>query len=330
MNSINSNKVAIGKVSKKQLAANQNNAEKSTGPKTKAGKLAVAANGIAHGIYTISPVVAGVESVRDWHDYHTEMMASLAPVGMLEITLAERITLSGWRLRRVARYESERIRSEQDAGKDEVGSRLRLNLYREGDPADEIEKVVRRIKWYERCWRCAKLLAEGKDDVQVDMGDAKELLVYLEYKEEERYAEAHEYDRVQDDFEKSERLEDPERWTIGSLRQRVQHLAENLGMSDDSVHSLQIEISQDYSTASMSVKLAKRRLKESRRERLLPDEKALEKVMRYESHLSRLLHRDLHELQRLQAPRKGQPVAAPVAIDIDVASGPEARSENGV
>jgi hypothetical protein len=125
-------------------------------------------------------------------------------------------------------------------------------------------------------------------------------------------------------------LEDPERWTIGLLRQRVQHLAENLGMSDDAVHSLQIELSQDYATASRSAKLAKRRLKECRRERLLPDEKALEKVMRYESHLSRLLHRDLHELQRLQAMRQGQPVAAPVAIDIDVASGPEARSENSV
>jgi hypothetical protein len=325
MNSINSNKV-----SKNQLAANRNNAEKSTGPKTKAGKLAVAGNGIAHGVYAISPVVAGLESMRDWNLYRMEMLASLAPQGALEITLVERIILAAWRLRRVAQYESERIRSEQDACKDEVGMKLRLDLYRDGDPADEIEKVMQRIKWYERCWRCAKLLAEGKDDVQVEMGDAKELLAYLESKEDEVYADAHDYDPVQDDFEKSERLPDPEQWTISSLRQRVQHVAENLGMSDDAVHSFQIEISQDYAKASRSVKLAKRRLKEWRRERLLPDEKALDKMMRYESHLSRLLHRDLHELQRLQAMRLGQPVAVPIAIDVDVTSGQETDSKNGV
>jgi hypothetical protein len=66
-----------------------------------------------------------------------------------------------------------------------------------------------------------------------------------------------------------------------------------------------------------SVKLAKRRLKEYRREHLLPDESALDKVMRYESHLSRLFHRDLHELQRLQAMRQGQPGAASAAIDVN-------------
>lgn len=37
-----------------------------------------------------------------------------------------------------------------------------------------------------------------------------------------------------------------------------------------------------------------------RRERLLPGEKPLEKVGRYEAHLSRLLYKSLHELEALQ------------------------------
>lgn len=40
---------------------------------------------------------------------------------------------------------------------------------------------------------------------------------------------------------------------------------------------------------------------------------------RYESHIERSLFRSLHELQRLQAKRQGQDIAAPVAVDIEVA-----------
>lgn len=42
-----------------------------------------------------------------------------------------------------------------------------------------------------------------------------------------------------------------------------------------------------------------------RRERLLPDEATLNKVMRYESHLNRQLFQALHELEAVQTRRKG-------------------------
>ena len=42
-----------------------------------------------------------------------------------------------------------------------------------------------------------------------------------------------------------------------------------------------------------------------RRERLLPDEKTLEKVARYEAHLSRGLYKAMHELEALQTRRTG-------------------------
>ena len=48
-----------------------------------------------------------------------------------------------------------------------------------------------------------------------------------------------------------------------------------------------------------------------RRERLLPDEKTLEKVSRYEAHLSRLMFKALHELEALQIRRSSG--AAPLA-----------------
>jgi hypothetical protein len=48
------------------------------------------------------------------------------------------------------------------------------------------------------------------------------------------------------------------------------------------------------------------------RERILPDEKTLEKITRYEAHLSRQLYRALHELENLQKHRatgEGTPLA---------------------
>ena len=51
----------------------------------------------------------------------------------------------------------------------------------------------------------------------------------------------------------------------------------------------------------------------------MPDDQTFGLVMRYESHLARLFHRDLHELQRRQAARNGQLVAAPMVMDIDLA-----------
>jgi hypothetical protein len=56
------------------------------------------------------------------------------------------------------------------------------------------------------------------------------------------------------------------------------------------------------------------------RERLLPDDKTLEKVGRYEAHLSRGLYKALHELEALQVRRAGG--AAPLArLDVDGLAG---------
>jgi hypothetical protein len=52
------------------------------------------------------------------------------------------------------------------------------------------------------------------------------------------------------------------------------------------------------------------------RERLLPDVKTLEKVARYEAHLSRLLYKAMHELEALQT-RRGCGSAPLARLDVD-------------
>jgi hypothetical protein len=54
---------------------------------------------------------------------------------------------------------------------------------------------------------------------------------------------------------------------------------------------------------------------------VLPDDATLNKVTRYEAHLSRQMLQSLHTLERLQAARAGQSVPPPAALDVTVEAG---------
>ena len=73
-------------------------------------------------------------------------------------------------------------------------------------------------------------------------------------------------------------------------------------------------------SAKLAVERVEKDLDRMTRERLLPDERTLEKVSRYEAHLSRGLYKALHELEALQARRTGG--TAPLArLDVDGLTG---------
>lgn len=55
-------------------------------------------------------------------------------------------------------------------------------------------------------------------------------------------------------------------------------------------------------------------------------ENALTKLSRYETAMTRNLHRTMHELQRLQAQRAGKDVPVPLAVDVDITA--EGRDES--
>ena len=59
-----------------------------------------------------------------------------------------------------------------------------------------------------------------------------------------------------------------------------------------------------------------RDLRNMARERLLPDQRTLEKVARYETHLSRGLYKALHELEAMQT-RRSAAVALLARLDVD-------------
>jgi hypothetical protein len=83
----------------KQIDANRRNAQKSTGPKTQAGRAAVRFNGLTHGLTAETLVVAG-ESLTDFESLLASLEAEHDPATPTEVALVFQLTMATWRLRR--------------------------------------------------------------------------------------------------------------------------------------------------------------------------------------------------------------------------------------
>jgi hypothetical protein len=96
-----------------KIEANKSNAIRSTGPKSDSGKAIAKMNAVSHGLRAVAPTVPG-EDPAEWDEFRSAIVEDLAPVGFLEMELADRIALLCWRLRRVVNFESASIRFHSD------------------------------------------------------------------------------------------------------------------------------------------------------------------------------------------------------------------------
>jgi len=93
----------------KQLIANQQNAQLSTGPSTINGKAIVAANAIKHGVFTKDLILSSEEekeNIEDYEELLRNLVDSLGPCNQMENLLVEKIAIDFWRLRRIIRFET--------------------------------------------------------------------------------------------------------------------------------------------------------------------------------------------------------------------------------
>lgn len=189
------------------------------GPQSGAGKAAVSHSSLRHGL-TAAAIVLPSEDGEDWTRFHEEVRAQFDAQGPVEAALASRVAELLWRLRRVARAESQSV---------SVGQ-----MRRDTFAYDRAETA-----------RTAPVSASDEDE---DTRRARGRELYT--KKFGIYARAMIADSA------------------------AEHYLETLPV-------------------------------------LLPDGRALDTIMRYEAHLSRLLKHALHELEALQDRRRG--TATPLA-----------------
>ena len=91
--------------SPEKIAANQANAQLSTGPKTPAGKKASSRNALKHGL-TARELVIRPEDQPAFAELHAAYLAELQPQGILETEMFNAIVHAAWNLRRVRLLEA--------------------------------------------------------------------------------------------------------------------------------------------------------------------------------------------------------------------------------
>src|ERR1700736_5111809 len=89
-------------ISPEKLAANQANAQFSTGPKTPEGKAASAQNSRTHGLYSNDLLVA-TEDHDEFRTMQVQLEVDIRPQGALEQILFTELVIASWKLRRIVR-----------------------------------------------------------------------------------------------------------------------------------------------------------------------------------------------------------------------------------
>jgi len=90
---------------RKQLKANQDNARKSTGPRSVEGKLMASKNSLKHGLLSRTIILPN-ENQDEFQELSYELGQSFQPIGRLEEELCAMMVTDIWRLRRVNNIEA--------------------------------------------------------------------------------------------------------------------------------------------------------------------------------------------------------------------------------
>ncbi len=338
-----------------KLTANKRNAQRSTGPKTATGKAVARLNATSHGLRAASPVVPG-EDPTAWEAFREAMAADLAPVGMLESELAERVAALLWRLRRVQSFEAGMVTGASDfaarhaRGEGLVGPFGEGRMFGEGGPPTpaavraEVAATEEAIREHAEHGRLLAALSPAADSDLFDGAEALALLDALT-------ASLPMPDGVDDD-QLANLLPDPLHprflaavgvpelgpgdpaewggWTAGIVRAGAERIAGAVGWKADTLlahataHAAEgLEEGRERLTAlRRELTLAERRADEdeaaARRRALVPAEPVVATVVKYEGHLQRQLTQALHELERRQALRSDCPPHPPAALDVSV------------
>ena len=286
------------------------------GPNTQEGKEVVRWNATRHGISSPAPVVPGLEKREDWQGHRDGILDNLAPVGGLEVTLAERIALLTWRLHRVTRYETEAISISQETIEEDIHERDRFlsALRHKGYESTHPEDIRFEAKYYKQVHGALRRFPSLASDKILKGADASSVVwsVLMEAKkalDEDIDVEALDLPGVPENA----MIEELPAMKAADVRGCVDAIAAHASLNpDDLLEVAEYKAGCEARHAAIRKEEVERDISRKARERILPDEKTLEKIARYEAHLSRQLYQALHELENLQKHRtsgEGLPLA---------------------
>lgn len=303
--------------SPKQIEANRKNAAYSTGPQSAAGKAAVSQNAVRHGLRAQRVVIDG-ESQVEFDDFRNCLIAQQAPADLQEVLLVDRIAAGFWRLRRTGQIEAQifdemrqSLCTEQKQATDHVGDPRFDDILLEDFPL----------------YRSFYDFEEADADFELSFPDRQALPDAIAAMKERCRYDPQRYDCLSELEQVCRSLvEVPQgRHSIPAFRQYLQGLYELLPIMSDRQNEYQAELVRAIGLSLLLEESIERRRKPNLGQTLHRDFKGaniLDKFTRYESQIERGLFKAMHELQRLQARRRNDPVCPPIAVDMDISGDP--------
>jgi hypothetical protein len=255
-------------------------------------------------------VVPGLEEPQDWQEHREGILKSLSPVGHLEFTLAERVALLSWRLHRVTRYETGVIAIAQEKIEEDIHDRRGFVAALKGERFAEIHPAG--IRWLARHLKQAhtalrRFSSHAPDKVLSGTDASAVVHGVLDTVNKRTGKETVEKElNLPGDLQDTHELTELPAMKAAKVRECLEVIAAHASLDLDELLEAAIE------QARYEAAIASHRKEDMEREvsrkvagRILPDEKTLEKISRYEAHLSRQLYHALHELEALQTRRLG-------------------------
>ena len=95
-----------------QIAANQANAQHSTGPRTPDGKAASSTNATKHGFFAKHAVLLNELEHRQFESLRNSFIYEFNPTNIVEVTLLDQLVLAAWNIERTNRLEAELANAE--------------------------------------------------------------------------------------------------------------------------------------------------------------------------------------------------------------------------
>lgn len=282
-----------GKTSDRKLQANRQNARRSTGPRTAEGKARSRMNATRHGILASDAVIRAGEGREDegrFEDVLNDLRTHFAPTGPMEELLVEKLAVTVWRQRRALRYEVGAIRDRSD----EATQTWRLEESRSRGMYMESTEF---LKGHARMYReLLKIVARpdplkdaSSDFVHALCSEASHLNVnvnaILGLPDKDDWEEL---DFASVDREAVEQVVDGicsrVKWNPQDFWQEI---GENwLRRYENAAHLLAVRLEQEDRVRMLAS---------------LPEDTHLNRVLRYEGHLSREFARTLEQLYRVRA-----------------------------
>jgi hypothetical protein len=101
--------------SENKTQANRENAQKSTGPRTDAGKAIVSRNAVRHGLLSNSLTFDSDDEREIFEQFRADIQEELAPQGIVENMLVAEIAVSWWKQQVAQRWSMQEISSRRKA-----------------------------------------------------------------------------------------------------------------------------------------------------------------------------------------------------------------------